>query len=462
MAVTPQSELHGQRPNILLFIPHDLGDTLHCYDHSSVRSPSLDGLASRGVRFTNCFTTCPECTSSRGSLMTGLMPHQNGLLGLAHFGWKLRVPHLAERLARSGYATHLFGFQHETDADPRTLGYAHVHAQDDRNAGPVCDAVCDFLDRGAGEPGGEPWFAYAGFRHVHRPWADATEFSGGDVDPLPYLPDNETIRNDLADFHQSIFDMDRAVGRVLDALRHHPAAGNTLVIFTTDHGAAFPRAKATLYDPGIRVSLLMHWPGHVEGGRVCRELISNMDMTPTLLDIAGIPPPPALEGRTFLPLLSGDDYAPRQEVEGALFYDVAYDPMHYVRTNRYKYIRSFAVTDTDAKGADPNVLSTFIAGPLVRCNDWDVLGSPSWQSIRKAMPLPAPEELYDLRQDPLEQHNLANSSLYRQVLDSLRDNMQAMMRRTDSPLLNGHAELPACQRTRALEFRRRLLELYPQ
>ena len=92
------------RPNILMFIPHDLGDHLHCYGHQSVRSPNLDRLAKTGVHFTNCFTTAPECTPSRSGLYTGLYTHQNGLMGLCHRGWELNgnTKHLAEYLWESG------------------------------------------------------------------------------------------------------------------------------------------------------------------------------------------------------------------------------------------------------------------------------------------------------------------------------------------------------------------------
>ena len=165
----------SRRPNLLVFIPHDLGDFLHCYGHASVRSPNLDALANRGVRLSNCFTACSECTPSRSGLWTGLHPHQNGLMGLANFGWNLRVPHLAQRLGDAGYQTHLFGLQHEVQGDPAQLGYEFIHSQDNRSVGPVCDSVIDFL-AGRPEHRDEPWFACAGFFDVHRPWRAPSTF----------------------------------------------------------------------------------------------------------------------------------------------------------------------------------------------------------------------------------------------------------------------------------------------
>lgn len=435
-------------PNVLVFIPHDLGDTLGCYGYSAVRSPHLDALARRGVRFSNCFTTSPECTPSRGGLWTGLYPHQNGLMGLSNFGWSLRpeVKHVARHLAEAGYDTHLFGFQHECKGDPSAMGYGHVHATGMRPATEVCRDVREFL-KGAAARAGRPWFVCAGFRDVHRPWKAETSFSADTMKVPPYLPDNKAVRNDLALFLQAILDMDAAVGETLEALRATGLDRETLVIFTTDHGAAFPRAKATLYDPGLRVPLVMHWPGHVEGGEVFDELISNLDVTPTLLNACGGTLPDGLEGRSFLPLLEHRDYEERDAVFGALFYDVAYDPMHYVRTKTHKYIRSFAVTDRDARGADPEVLSSFRAGQWIRVDDLDVLTSAAWQSMETPCPRPPAEELYDLREDPWEQRNLADEAPAQDVLKAMRGRMKEMMVRTSSPLLDGgHVPPPEAQR----------------
>ena len=434
-----------RRPNVLAFIPHDLGDSLGCYGHRTLRSPNLDALAARGARVANCFTTSPECTPSRGGLWTGLHPHQNGLMGLANFGWVLRAPHLAQRLQVAGYRTHLFGLQHEVHGEAGGLGYQQHHSPADRSVSAVCEALREFL-AGPQARGPQPWFACAGFSDVHRPWRQPSTLDPDAMAVPPYLPDNPTVRNDLALFAQNILDMDTAVGRVLDALAASSLADDTLVLFTTDHGAGFPRAKATLYDPGIRVPLIVHWPGHVEGGAVHECLISNLDVTPTLLELCGYAVPDDLAGRSFRTLFEGGAYQPRDQVCGALFYDVAYDPMHYVRTGTHKYIRSFAVTDADAAGADPEVLSTFAGGRWVRVDDFDVLSSAAWRSMSVETGRPPREELYDLRCDPHEQVNLAGDPKAATVLEDMRRRLHEMMQRTNSPLLRGHVPPPAAQR----------------
>ena len=439
-----------KRPNILFLIPHDLGTFINCYGYESVRSPNLNALAQRGVSFTHCFTTTAECTPSRGAMMTGLMPHQNGLMGLSNFGWSLTVPHLARRLRDAGYATHHFGFQHETHEPVETLGYVHAHHDGGSKADVVCGHICDFLDSEAARTEC-PWFVYAGFSNVHRPWPRATRFKPEDIQVPSWLPDTPVVRSDLARFHQDIEDMDAAVGEVLSTLRKTGLDEDTLTVFTTDHGAAFPGAKATMYDPGIQIPLFMHWPGRVEGGSRFDALLSSMDITPTLLEAGGAPLPDGLAGRSFWPLLNGDVYAERENVAGALFYDVAYDPMHYVRTKTHKYIRSFATTDTDARGADPDTLSSFAAGRWIRVDDFDVLTSPAWQALkpRAASPRPPAEELYDLQNDPDERTNLAADPAAESVLAEMRERLDRMMKETDSPLSREHVQPPERQRQAA-------------
>ena len=178
--------------------------------------------------------------------------------------------------------------------------------------------------------------------------------------------------------------------------------------------------------------------------------VAAVNITPTILECCGLPVPDRLSGRSLLPLVDGGDYNEREAVFGVLFYDVSYDPMHYVRTRTHKYIRSFAVTPEEAADAAPAVLSTFKGGNWVRVDDLDVLSSPAWQSMEHECPRPPPEELYDLVADPLEQHNLADHPAAADILHEMRQAMQAMMERTSSPLLNGgHVPPPEIQREKA-------------
>lgn len=442
-----------KKPNILILIPHDLGVFLRCYGNPSVESPNLDKLSATGIRFTHNFTTCPECTASRGGMMTGYPPHQNGLMGLVPFGWSLKVPHLAGRMKKLGYATYQFGFQHETHQHASSLGYDHVRTFEDHRVQTVCGGLRDFLKTGEASKD-QPWFAYAGFSHVHRPWSKTTKFKPENIHVPGFLPDQPVVRKDLAQFHQDIYDMDSAIGTVMETLEQTGLDRETLVIFTSDHGAAFPGAKATFYDPGVQIPLILRQPGRFDGGKVHTHLISNLDITPTILELAGASPPDDMEGKSFLPLLEGREYQERDSVYGALFYDVAYDPVHFIRTKTHKYIRSFAVTDEDAKDIDPIVRASHAGGRWVRVDDFDVLTSPSWQALKPASGdpcMPPREELYDLRNDPDERNNLTDDPAQKHILEDMRSRMLKMMERTNSPLLTGH--VPPSEEQRAASAR---------
>lgn len=445
-----------KKPNILIFIPHDLGDYLGCCGHDDVKSPNLDKMASQGVRFTNFFTTAPECTSSRGSLFSGMYPHQNGLAGLSSFGWKMKVPHLASLLRDNGYETHLFGFQHESE-NPIKLGYEFAHSQSDMHARPVCESLIDFLKEKRTQKG--PWLAHAGFKEAHRPWPQETSFSPEQIKLPSYLPDHPDIRKDYSFFYQNILHMDSQIGRVLDELEKSGQAENTIVIFTSDHGSPFPGAKATFYDPGIRIPLILYHKNKLPPGVMFEQLISNIDFLPTILEYTGCPAVENIEGHSFLPLLRGHqekDYKEKNEVFGAMYYDVSYDPLFYVRTKTHKYIRSFAVDPKEAEGADSRVLAGFKGGRNVRFDDYDVLSSLTWKTIESDCPKPPKEELYDLKKDPDEQCNVASDPESERALERMRKLLASMMEKSGAPLPHSHLAPTAEQIEKGSAYRQKL------
>jgi N-sulfoglucosamine sulfohydrolase len=291
------------RTNVLFITCHDLGRHLGCYGHSTVDSPALDALASSGVKFDNAFATAPQCSPSRAALHTGRYPHATGVLGLAHgpFDWQLpsHERHVAQILKENGYATALVGMQHLVARDQAgQLGYEHILPV--APALETAESAVRLLRELAASD--RPFYLEVGFEEPHRPY----DFGGAQpdnhlgVEIPPYLPDCPESRQDFAAFQGAIRAMDAGVGRLLDGLRELGLDEQTWVIFTTDHGAAMPRAKGTLYDPGIEVALLMRWPdGDLTGGRTYGELISNVDIVPTMLDGLGLELPRNLHGESF-------------------------------------------------------------------------------------------------------------------------------------------------------------------
>jgi len=409
-------------PNILFIICHDLGRHLACYGRAPIASPNLDRLAAEGVLFTNHFCTAPSCSPSRAAISTGRHPHSNGCMGLVGSqGWELPASEttMPEHLAGAGYTTYLFGMQHERP-DRTTLGYEYVPSglQNGRSES-VAEAVTDFLKA----PPSTPFFLNVGLFEPHRPFR-----AGGVCQPnqayMPsYLPDDSIVRQEMADFGELVRRMDAGVGTILEAVDAAGLRDNTLVVFTTDHGIDMPRAKGTLYDPGIESALLLRWPGHVQPGAVCDELLSNVDVLPTLLGIAGVGIPDSVQGRSFRRLLEGDTWDSHSAIFAEKTHHCHYDPMRCIRTRTHKYIFNFGILRAIEIPSD---------------GEMDTLSSvPELHVTRRPI-----AELYDLVNDPLEQHNLAGRPGNAELEANLRARLRAFLAETDDPLLDGILPIP--------------------
>ena len=411
---------------------HDIGRHLHCYGVESVVGPNLDGLAAKGVRFDQAFATAPQCSPSRASLATGLYPHNNGVMGLAHagFDWELAssVPHAAALFAGLGFETHLFGGQHVT-MHPERLGFGHRHptGQDNGNMTGkiIAAAVEELLESDLGE---RRLYLEINFEDTHRPYPTVgVDASGAEGVVIPaYLPAGPEAVAELAVLQAAIAEMDVAAGRVLAALEKAGRAATALVVFTTDHGLAMPRAKCTLYDPGLEVALIVRWPdGAIGSGSVRPELISNIDVLPTLLEAVGAAVPAGIQGRSFLPMLRGGAYESREVIHAEKTFHSYYDPMRCVRTRRHKYIRNFETAFAVEVPGDVQ------QGPIFRAN-----------ASRYSTDRPNVVELYDLEADPLEEHNLSGGLSETAIEEELSAELWRWMRETEDPLLQGPVASP--------------------
>src|SRR5664280_478524 len=356
-ALLPSFAAADSRPNILLLHCHDLGQHLGCYGVDTVQSPNLDRLAAEGVRFENHFCSAPQCSPSRASIFTGRYPHSNGVMGLTHadFAWDLNPGerHLGQILTDAGYASAGVGVIHETRSGPQRCGFAQYDAA--QLASDMATATIARLREFAQAPG-KPFYLQAGALEPHRlpsalPNSDQT-FIGTHIQPdttrgvtvPPYLRDTAGTRLELADLQGAVRHMDAQMGRILSSVRDLGLDRNTLVIFTTDHGIAMPRAKCSVYEPGMRTAMIVRYPPRDgwHGGIVQRSLMSNVDDAPTFLDLAGIQVPEAMQGRSIAPLLDGRPYKPRDYVFGEMTYHDYYDPRRSVRSQTHKLIVNFS------------------------------------------------------------------------------------------------------------------------
>ena len=410
------------QPNILYVHSHDTGRYVQPYGHA-VPAPHLQRLAEEGVLFRQAFCAAPTCSPSRAALLTGQCAHSSGMLGLAHRGFELSDyrQHLVHTLRRAGYRSALIGVQHVA-RDAGRIGYDEVVKLPSAHAGHVAPAAAEWVSRRPPQP----FFLSVGFFETHRefpppgPAEDARYCL-----PPPPLPDTPETRADMAAFKASARALDAGIGTVLEALERAGLAQDTLVICTTDHGIAFPGMKCTLTDHGIGVMLIVRGPGGFAGGQVCDALVSQIDLFPTICELAGIERPAWLQGTSLLPLVGDGASEVRDEVFAEVSYHAAYEPMRAVRTRRWKYIRRF-----DGRGRP--VLANCDDGPSKEV--W--LAAGWWER-----PVPG-EELYDLTFDPNEAHNLAGDRAFAEVLVQMRGRLERWMRETDDPLLEGPVPAP--------------------
>ncbi|HEV2126340.1 MAG TPA: sulfatase [Chloroflexota bacterium] len=422
------------RPNILYLHSHDTGRYTQPFGHA-IPMPNYQRLAEEGVLFRQCFSVGPTCSPSRAGLLTGQWAHSCGQFGLVNMGFELEHPerHIAWTLRNAGYTTALIGIQHVV-RDPARTGYQEIQGGS-RAAAEVAPRAVEFLRRqgerrGQGE---QPFFLDAGIFETHR-MRDRFPDPEPEVSPAedpryclppPPLPDTPETRADIAGYKASARILDAAVGQILDALDETGLAENTLVILTTDHGIAFPQMKCNLTDHGTGVLLIMRGPSGFTGGQVIDAMVQQIDLFPTVCDLAGIPRPGWLQGEALQPLVNGET----QELHDAIYtevnFHVAYEPQRAVRTTRWKYIRRYDEY-----------------GKLMLSNCDDGLSKDVWLDHDWANRPTDAEQLYDLVFDPQERNNLAGTPSLGSIQAELIDRLNRWMRQTQDPLLAGPVPVP--------------------
>jgi len=422
------------RPNIVMITTHDLGRHLGCYGIKEVSSPHIDRLAAGGVRFANMFSTSAVCSPGRGALHTGRYPQSNGLMGLTHAPWWWRFnegeTHAATILKQAGYETVLCGFQHVfLSGEEKKYGYQNVLTTK-TDAEKTVELAADFLK--TRKQANKPFFLKVGFFEVHR---KGGSFKHRDYDPskpvhIPeYLADTPVMREDLGRYQEEIRYFDSCVGRILNALEAGACANNTMVIFTADHGIPYPGAKWSLRDPGIEVPLIIRRPNScLSGGKIYEELISHVDVLPTLLDLIGVPKPDNLQGVSFANFLQGKtNQKPRREIYAqftpAMFRD---NESRCIRTERYKLTRYF----------DAGRSMKF---PI----DVDPVRFAQHTERAAGTGKPRPfVQLFDILEDPHEMHDIAGKKENATIVKELSKKLYAWMERVGDPMLNGAVQSP--------------------
>jgi N-sulfoglucosamine sulfohydrolase len=448
--------------NVVLIVADDQGLVAGCYGNPVIKTPNIDALAADGTRFENAFCTTSSCSPSRSVILTGMYNHANGQYGLEHgynhFNSFSTVRSLPVMLGEAGYRTARIGKLHVGPAsvyrfedvlggnshNPVSMAEQcrpHIEAESKRPfflyfcpVDPHRGAVASWAPHKPNSFGNlRPGEKYEGVEPVH--------YKPEDVIVPPFLPDTPTCLAELAQYYESISRVDAGVGRLIEILKKAGKYDETLIIYISDNGVPFPGAKTTVYEPGLRLPCIVRNPDAKKHGLVSEAFVSWVDITPTILDFAGVPSPspsPArrgerkmgeLHGRSFLSVLDqkkpdgwDDVYASHTFHEVTMYY-----PMRVIRSGRFKLIWN-------------------IAHPLPFPFASDLFNSATWQDSQKrgeafmygkrtikAYRQRPQFELYDLAKDPDEIQNLAGNSAHKETLASLKEKLRQFQKRTADP-----------------------------
>lgn len=474
------SKAVGVQPprHIVLIIADDHGQDTGAYGNRAIRTPHLDALAAEGTIFPNAFATTASCSPSRSVILTGLHNHRTAQYGLEHavhhFNSYADLKGLPVLLSEAGYRTARIGKYHV--APESVYRFDEALPGPERNPVQMAENVAAFVEANRARP----FFLYFATSDPHRsgdPSVAGSERSSAERVGVPdafgnrpggypgvreetyrpeetivpaWLPDTPSTRAELAEYYQSISRVDQGVGRLVDVLKKAGVYEHTLIVYMSDHGAAFAGAKTTVYEPGLRAPLIVRHPGAVKRGIRTNALVSWVDITPTVAEFAGasaprygrrielaeirdqIPAEHGFHGRSFLSVLEQEDPSGWDEVYAShsLHEITMYYPMRAVRDRRYKLIWNLA-----------HGVPFPFAADLWRSSTWQGVYGQQGLDARYGLRtvreyLHRPEfELYDMQADPLESRNLAASPRHAAVLREYQEKIRTFQQRTSDPWL---------------------------
>ena len=436
--------------NVVLFVTDDQSPDAGCYGNKVIKTPNLDRLAADGTRLDRAFCTTASCSASRSVILTGLFNHANAQYGHEHSYHHFRtydnVKSLPVLLAAAGYRTARVGKYH---VGPEAVyHFDKALPGNARSPAAMADACRDFI----ADDDARPFFLYFCTADPHRsgdrveslpekpnafgnrpqgyPGIEPAPCDPADVIVPPFLPDTPACRAELAQYYESVSRVDQGLGRLVDILKKAGKYDDTLIVFISDHGIAFPGAKTNVYEPGLRSPCIVRRPEQKRRGGASQAMVSWVDITPTILDFAGaLGGKQKFHGRSFLRAIDEERPAGWDEIYAShTFHEITmYYPMRVVRTRQYKLIWN-------------------LAHPLPYPFASDLWEAPTWQEVYRRGSdalygkrtvqayLQRPQfELYDLAADPDEVKNLAADAKHAEQLAEMKGKLKDFQQRTKDP-----------------------------
>ncbi len=416
-------------PNIIFIIADDVSlEDIGVYGNKHIRTPHIDRLAGKGLRFNNVFLTASSCSPSRISILTGRYPHNTGAAEL-HTEAPRHLVFFPEVLKNAGYFTALAGKWHEGRHSARAYDTLLVDRKANGEGGEA-----QWLSLLKSVPRDRPFFFWLSPYDAHRDWSADSAFARPYKPEEVYVPeilvDDADTRRDLASYYNEITRMDEYIGKLIVELERRNLLDNTLIVFTSDNPRAFTGSKTRLRDNGIRTPFVVHWPkGIRKAGHVAEALISSIDIAPTLLQAAGVQIPREIQGKSFFELISQPEHPFRQHVFAEHnWHDYeAYE--RAVRTADYLYVLNERNSYTNEGPIDA------VQSPAARSLKARKAGEGLTATQREAYIYPRPrEELYDNRKDPAQVYNLIGEKAYQEAAKQLRQTLRQWREETGDTL----------------------------
>lgn len=459
------------KKNIVLFVADDLGKDLGCYGNPVIKTPNIDRFAAEGTIFTHAYATTASCSASRSVILTGLHNHANAHYGHQHayhhfsaYDWVKSLPVL---LKQAGYRTARVGKFHV--APDEVFAFDHVLPGNNRDMVTMTNNAKSVI----AAKSEQPFFLYICTSDPHRGGGKVTDlphqpdrfgnkprggypgiqeivYSPDDVIVPPFLPDTPACRAELAQYYQAVSRLDQGFGYLLKTLKDAGVYDDTLIVFISDHGIAMPGAKTTVYEPGLNSPCIVRYPNAKQRGIKNAALISWVDITPTLLDYAGIitadgrtlsreiatmpgggnkRKPYQFHGRSFLGIIDEPPAEGWDRIYAShTFHEIQmYYPMRVVRDGQYKLIWNIAYPLPFPFASDLWASATWQA-------QWELGKDAPYGKRTVGQYIQRPQfELYDLEKDPYEGNNLANDPEYQAVLYEMQKKLKDFQQQAADP-----------------------------
>ena len=390
------------KPNFVFVIADDCTfRDIGCYG-GQAHTPNIDKLATEGMRFTQCFQSAPMCSPTRHNIYTGLYPTKSGAYPNHTFA-KDGTKSVVHYLKPLGYRVALSGKKHINPPEVFPFEYSG------KDNNPDFEALDTFISEC--KDSGTPFCIFACSNEPHSPWdkGDASRYDAAKLKLPPYFVDTAETRESMTRYLAEITYYDWQVGQALALLQKHALADNTLVIVVSEQGSSFPFGKWTCYDTGLQSAFIARWPGKIEPGTVSDALIEYVDVLPTYIEVAGGTPPSILDGKSLLPVLTGETKEHKKYVFGEMTTRGVTNGSDYfgirsIRSRKFKYVWNFTPEVKFQNACTSS--SIFKSWQEKAASDSDAA-----DKVRRYENRPG-EELYDITKDPYEWNNLADDPQY--------------------------------------------------